>query len=409
MNLNAPDFLKDLEGIQNKLDGSLSIDELTNATNLPELSEFSELAKGLLPENLIKADENGKLGLVSLTELQNALFNGLTDIKGYLENEIVGVFNSLKGEVENVYNQAKTVYDDIKNLSANIQNDSSVIADLAVSSLNSATGLNIEVQDLANLQKTVSNTIESFAQLSPKKVKDLADPNFYGRVVNATLNTTLDLTGKTAELIATQSLINDQLDSSGYVDMFKSAIESGKNLLPKENPDDPSKEKVTVYRTVYWGKGEGALPEAAAQKANSGNKLVDDYSLAVDNSKVIIGSKVKFADDKKEREAVDVATPSKGITTSGENPTVAIYFETKEKAQAYLKSHPERNVLATVTVPSPKEKENKQKLKKKAAETKTTISKEESQKMLEDIRRENAETEDVIKKLEAKLKQAKQS
>jgi hypothetical protein len=173
--------------------------------------------------------------------------------------------------------------------------------------------------------------------------------------------------------------------------MFKSVIESGKNLLPKENPDDPSKEKVTVYRTVYWGKGEGALPEAAAQKANSGNKLKDDYSLAVDNSKVIIGSKVKFADDKKEREAVDVATPSKGITTSGENPTVAIYFETKEKAQAYLKAHPERNVLATITVPSPKENEKKQELKKKAKETKTTITKEEAMQKLKELEKREAE------------------
>lgn len=382
MNLNAPDFVKDLEGIQNKLDGNISVDALTDATNLPELSEFSKLAKGLLPENLIKADENGKLGLVSLTELQHALFNGLTDIKGYLETEIDGVFKSLKGDVQNAYKQAKAVYDDLKNLSSNIQKDSSVIANIAVSSLNNATGLNVQVQDLANLQKTVSNTIESFAQLSPKKIKDLADPNFYGRVVNATLNTTLDLTGKTAELMATQSLINDQLDNSGYIDLFKAAIESGKNILPKQNAGDPTKSNVTVYRNVYWGSGDGALPEAAAKKSNSGNKLVDNYSLAVDNSKIILGSKVKFADDSKEREAVDVATPAKGITISGENPTVAIYFDTKEKAQAYLKSHPEKNVLATITVPSPKEKENKQELKNKAKKIKTTITKEEAQKML---------------------------
>jgi hypothetical protein len=52
VNLNAPDFLKDLEGIQNKLDGGVSIDALTNAANLPQLSECSELAKGLLPEIL---------------------------------------------------------------------------------------------------------------------------------------------------------------------------------------------------------------------------------------------------------------------------------------------------------------------------------------------------------------------
>lgn len=406
MNLNAPDFLNDLKGIQDKLDGGVSLDTIISAADLPQLSEFSELAKGLLPENLIKVDENGKLGLVSLNELQSALFNGLTDIKGYLENEITGVFNSIKGEIENVYNEAKAVYDDLSNLAQNIQNDSSVVADFAVSALNNATGLNINVQDLANLQTTVSNTIESFSQLSPKKVKDLADPKFFGRVVNATLNTSLDLVGQTAELTAIQGLLNDQVDSSGYISLFKGAIESGKNLLPKEKEGDDTKYNVSVYRTVYWGKGEGALPEAAAEKANSGNKLKNDYSLAVDNSKIILGSKVKFADDKKEREAVDVATPSKGITTSGENPTVAIYFETKEKAQAYLKAHPEKNVLATVTVPSPKENKEKQDLKNKAKEKKTTISKEEAKKLLEQAQKENTETDDVIKRIQSKLKQA---
>lgn len=391
MNLNAPDFLNDLKGIESKLDEGVSLDTIANAANLPELSEFSELAKGLLPENLIKFDENGKLGLVSLNQLQSALFNGLTDIKGYLENEITGVFNSIKGEIEGVYNEAKAVYDDLSNLAQNIQNDSSVVADLAVSALNSATGLNVNVQDLANLQTTVTNTIESFAQLSPKKVKDLADPKFFGRVVNATLNTSLDLVAQTAELTAIQGLLNDQLDSSGYANLFKGAIESGKNLLPKEKEEDDTKYNVPVYRTVYWGKGEGALPEAAAEKANSGNKLKNDYSLAVDNSKIILGSKVKFADDKKEREAVDVATPSKGITISGENSTVAIYFETKEKAQAYLKAHPERNILASVTVPSPKENQEKQDLKKKAKEKKTTMTKEEAMERLKELEKREAE------------------
>ena len=94
---------------------------------------------------------------------------------------------------------------------------------------------------------------------------------------------------------------------------------------------DPTTLKIPVKRTVYWGKGEGATPEGAAKKANTGNKLVDDYSLLVDNKEILIGCKVKFEDDKKEREAVDVATPSKGVAISKEYPTVAIYFDRKKR------------------------------------------------------------------------------
>ena len=179
MNFNSPEFLKDLEKIKDKLDDSVSLDQIQGALNLPELSEFSKLAEGLLPENLIKIDENGKLGLASLTELQGALFSGLSDIKDYLDKEISAAFNSLKGEIQNVVDEAKAVYDDLNNLATSISKDSSVVTDMAIDALNNATGLNVNTQDLGNIQKTITNSIESFTQLSPKKVKDLADPEFY--------------------------------------------------------------------------------------------------------------------------------------------------------------------------------------------------------------------------------------
>jgi hypothetical protein len=377
VNFNAPDFLSDLENTKDKLDGGVSLDQIQSALDIPELSEFSKLAQGLLPENLIKSDANGKLGLPTLTELQQSLYSGLTDIKGYLEKEITGVFDSLIGEVRGVYDEAKSVYNDLTNAVSSIQKDSSTVADIGLAALNNATGLNITAQSVGNLQKSISNSIESFTTLSPKKIKDLADPNFYGRMVDATLNNTLDAAGKNAELAGLEGILNDQIDSSAYVSMFKSSIESGKNVLPKQKESDDTQYKVVVKRTVYWGAGEGATPEGAAKKANTGNKLVDDYSLLVDNSKIIVGSKVKFDDDKKEREAVDVATPSKGVSISGEYPTIAIYFDKKEKAQAYTKVHPNSVINAIVTVPSQKDNDKKQKTKEKAKVKKEELKKAE--------------------------------
>jgi hypothetical protein len=297
----------------------------------------------------------------------------------------VGVFNSLKGEIENTYNEAKAVYDQLQNLASDIQKDSSVVYDLGLSALNNATGLNINAQQVGNIEKSISNSIDSFTKLSPKKLKDLSDPEFYGRMVNAALTSTLTVVEKTAELGGIQSIINEQTDSSGYGNLFKSAIESGKNILPKEKEGDDTTYKVVVKRTIYWGKGEGATQEGNAKKANSGNQLVDDYSLLVDNSKILLGSKVKFEDDKKEREAVDVATPSKGVSISEEYPTIAIYFDTKEKALAYSKKFPQQNINAIVTVPSQKENEKKQKLKDKAKEKQKEIQEEEMRKLDEKI------------------------
>jgi DNA-binding transcriptional MerR regulator len=395
VNFDAPDFQNDLKSIAGKLDSGFSLDSISN---LPQLSEFSELAKGLLPQNLIKEDENGKLGLPSLTELQQALSKGLGDVKGYLEKEITGVFQSLKGEVEGVVDEGKKVYEELANLGSSIQNAGAQVSDAALEAFNGATGLNVTAQDLGNLQATATNTIESFSKLSPKKLKSLQDPNFFGRIVDSTLNTTLDLTGMSAEMAAMQSLINEQIDSSAYTSLFQTSIESSKNVQPKEKEDEEIKYKTIVYRTVYWGKGEGALPEAAAKKANSGNKLKDDYSLAVDNSKILVGSKVTLSDDKKEREAVDVATPSKGITISETNPTLAIYFDTKEKAQAYLKSHPERNVVATVVVPSSMDNKKKQEIKKKIAAKKKEME-EKNKKIEEEIKQIDKKIEDLEGKI----------
>lgn len=366
MNFNAPDFLKDLENTKDKLASDVSLEEIQSALNVPKLSDFSNLAKGLLPENLIKFDDLGKIGLPTLSDLEASLYTGLTDITDHVKNQITGTLDAIKGEAQAAFDQAKSVYEDLGNMVSEIQKDSATVSDIGLGALNNVAGLNLTSQSVGNLQKSISNSIESFTALSPKKVKDLADPEFYGRMVDATMQNTLDAAKKNAELAGLQGVLNDQIDSSGYVAMFKGAIESGKNLLPKEKESDDTKYKIVVKRTIYWGKGEGATPEGSSKKANTGNKLVDNYSLLVDNNKVIIGSKVKFEDDKKEREAVDVATPSKGISISTEYPTIAIYFDTKEKAQAYMKSFPNDVINAIITVPSQKDKNIKDKIKEKA-------------------------------------------
>lgn len=326
MNFSASEVQEDLQSLKDKLEDGVTIDDLLGIVNLPILSEFSQSAEGLLPVNLIKIGADGKADLLSLTELQQALSKGLGDIKGYLEGEVLGLFQTLKGEVEAVYDQAKEVYSEITNLGDTLKKDNSLVFDAAISALNGATGLNINAQSLATLKKAGQDTMKNFSNLSPKQIKDLADPDFFGKIVNTTLDASIAATGVAAEILGQQSISNTQLDNSSYMDLFKSA--------------SPEKEKtIPVYRQVYWSKGEGATPEAAAQKSSSGAQLVDNYSLAVNNTDIQIGDKIIFADDNKEREAVDIATKSKGLSITGPYPVVAIFFENRDKALEYQKNY----------------------------------------------------------------------
>ena len=327
MNFSASEIQEDLQSIKDKLDDGITIDDLLGIVDLPILSEFSQAAGGLLPVNLLKVGADGKIDVLSLTELQKALSKGLGDIKGYLEGEVLGLFNTLKGEVEAVYDEAKAVYDELSDLGDSLQKDNSKIVDLALSTLNGATGLNIDAQSLANLKNVGQNTIKNFSNLSPKQIKDLADPDFFGKIVNTTLDATIAATGVAAEIMGEQSISNSQLNNSSYMNFFKDGSE---NEIRK-----------VVQREVYWGKGEGATPESAAKKASSGNaQLVDDYSLAVDNTNILIDSKITFSDDNKEREAVDIVSRTKGISIIGTDPVVAIFFDEREKALEYRKKYP---------------------------------------------------------------------
>lgn len=388
MNFNSEEIKQHQRLFKDRLDQGVNLDSLSKFVEIPQLSEFSELAKGLLPENLLKYGEDGKLSMMSLNELQQALSKGLMDIKGYLEAEIMGLFKEISGEFENLTNEAKSVYNDLSNLASTIKKDSSAMSDLALSTLNGAIGLNLNTQDLGSIYKTATNSIESFTALSPKQIKSLTNPNVLGNTVKTTLDTSIEAAGAASLLLGQESLINDQLHSSSYIDLHKSSLD-------KKNKENDGTVKIPVDRQVYWGKGEGASPEAAAKKANSGSMLKNDYSLAVDNSKIIIGHKVTFSDDKKEREAVDVATSTKGLSIGSTYPVVAIYFDEKEKALEYMNTH-KRYVTAIIKNPSfSGNKEAINKIKKNISDSKSKIEKlqsiEENMKKLKKLQEREAE------------------
>ena len=345
-----------MKEIQGKLGDGFDMNQLKSAGSLPSLSDFAEKAKGLLPENLSKIAPDGKITMPSMTELKQSISDGLGNIRGELDKQISSKMEAIKGEANAVIGQGQEIFGQMKDASANLQKNASLATNKALETLNGATSLGSNSQNIGKIYNSATNTIDGFLTLSPKKLKDLASkPEYYEELKKATLEASVAKSGLTAELNTQQSLINEQLENSSYKDLLSSATFStkNKNIFSKifGNSDKDFTIVTSVERTVYWGSGEGATPEASAKKANSGAKLVTDYSLAVDNSTILIGCKVTFSDDKKEREGVDIATPSKGINKSSTSPIIAIYFETRDEAFAYLEKYPEKIVSATVKFP----------------------------------------------------------
>jgi hypothetical protein len=171
--------------------------------------------------------------------------------------------------------------------------------------------------------------------------------------------------GKTVNTTIYGNTVKKPESKNPFIPCF---LEDAKKTPSSTKPEPSDTKTIAVERRTYWGKGEGATPEGAAKKSNSGSGLVGDYSLAVDNSSILIGSKISFSDDKKEREAVDVATPAKGLKGSGSYPIVGIYFDDREKASEYEKKYPEKYVNAIVKIPL-SNKENVDKIKGSIKET----------------------------------------
>lgn len=355
MNFESPEIQNALKEIEGKLVDGFDMNQLTSAGSLPSLSDFAEKAKGLLPENLSKIAPDGKIVMPTFTDLKQSLSNGLNNIKGELEKEITSKMDAIKGEANAIIQDGQEVFSQMQDASTNLQKNASLATNKALETLNGTINLKIDSESIGKVYNSATNTIDGFLTLSPKKLKELSsNTDYYDQLKKAALEASITKSGLTAQLNTQESLINQQLENSAYRDLFGSAISSSKmgNIFKNLGGNDKDFTLViSVERVVYWGSGEGATPEASAKKANSGAKLINDYSLAVDNSIILIGCKVTFSDDKKEREGVDVATSSKGINRSSTSPIIAIYFDTRDDAFAYVKKHPEKIVSATVKFP----------------------------------------------------------
>lgn len=323
MNFDAPEVKEDSMDLNKNLDEGVNIEDVSKIYELPELSEFSELGKKLLPENLLKANPNGKIELLNLKELKIALSEGVNNLRGYFEKEIYALFNSLKGEI-NGSSRSNDLYN-VFDIEKDLQNNDNTISNLSLSNLDDMLKINGNIQVLGTLKKTSDTVLKQNSNLSPKQIKRLNDPEFFNEITNKTLNETIIETENEAKNTAELSIKNTQIDESSYLNLI---INNSRREF-----------ELVVERQVYWSKGDNSIYDTYTNKSSwNGAKLVNNYSLAVDNLNVLIGDKVLFLDENVEREGTDITDLSKQAFNFF-YPVIGVFFDEREDALKYISKY----------------------------------------------------------------------
>lgn len=371
MNFNCSEIQKDLRDISGKIPKDVDINEILDAIKTPSLSNFSESARMLLPKNLYQIDKNtGELKLQSAGFLEESITSAVDNIQDILSDNIEQTLKGIRGDLD--LEEKSSTYYDLEQFSEILEENSAIPLNNALEVLNNAKTLNEDASNLSSIYNASDETIEDFTKMSPKNIRDLGiNDEYYNKVKDSILESAVIKTKLESELVSQEGLINHQLDNSAYENLFATSFSNNFSTEDFELT-------MTVQREVYWADGEGSSIDSSSKTTFTGFKLLNDYSLAVDNTSILIGCKISFSDETltKEREAVDILNQSKGISLNGNFPVVAIYFDTKKEALIYLEKYPKKIVSAKIKYPVAKRNENSNKKKERLNEIKKKIEEE---------------------------------
>lgn len=344
MNLQAKSLLDNTADLASKagtglIEAAQGIDlgQLVQGVKLPQLDELSTLMKSVLPQNLTQFDAEGVLQLLSPLDFQSKVKEGIESMQGLILEQINGVINEVTSAVETVQqtaDQAVEVANQIGELLSGNQQGMFDSALEAVSKLSDATS---DVPVISNFSQSISQATDTIKNLTPKQVRDLANPDYYNQVVTETL--------EKANTLLEQNIIEtaqEYIQSPPSIASVGTLFASANSLLGNSGPST-SGEPYTIEATVatYYGKGEGADLEAYRKKTPTGKQLQSGKSCAVDNVNILYNSKV--------------SVPGLGTFTAvdrlrGGSANLMLYYETKDQADAATKKI-KGKMAVTVTPP----------------------------------------------------------
>ena len=320
MNLNANDIVSGAEQLLSSLQDGISLSDITSIVQLPQLDQFSQLASSLLPQNLVKVDESGTFSLLDPVSLQDTVKKGIDSVKGIIEEEIRGAIEQVTSVAGQVTDTLNTAADTLASLGQGNITESLDFFDDALGSASGLLGFSADAGTLSQYTKTVSDVTDTVKKLSPKQIRDLADPEFRENIVQTTL-------GKATELLESDvlSTVEQYVQLPVSVGAVTSLFTTANALLNRPGAKNAGETfNVATKVTTYYGKGPGADLDAYNKKSATGKQLISGKSCAVDNVNILYGSKV---------EVPGVGTFDAVDRIKGGGANLSLYYDTIDQAE----------------------------------------------------------------------------
>jgi hypothetical protein len=289
MNFNAEELTSGATELLGSLSEGISIESIFSSLQLPQLDQFSQLASSLLPQNLTSVDSEGFFSLLNPLELQKTVKSGIDGLQDVIKQEI----NDVIGEVTSIVQQGSDTINNVGNtlqsLGKKLTTDQLGFFEEAFTTASSMFDLGIDVGVVSNFANSVSTATNTIRELSPKQIRDLADPEYLQSVVSTTLETANSLLE--TEVLNTAVEYASLPVSVGAVNNLFSSVNSLLGGVGPKASGEPYDLQVRV--STYFGKGDGGDIDAFNKKSATKQQLVSGKSAAVDNVKIRYGSKIE--------------------------------------------------------------------------------------------------------------------
>jgi hypothetical protein len=269
----------------------LGITDIIQSIKLPDLGGLINTFSSLLPQNLIEVSETGVYTLLNATELDQIVESGVENIRGIVEAEVNSKLSLLQAGIDQVTDTAQAAASTLTNLGLAVSN---LNVDYLNKSLNSFLQIDniigADLPNITNIQSSVGSVIDSLDNLSPKQIRDLADPAFYQQVFNETVDTALSFAGSEA----VQNAIT-QIAPSVNIGALTKLAQAGISTFnqPANVDGTPGSFRKLVEIKFNYGEGEGSDADSSKEKSVTGRKLQSGKSCGVDGTNILIGSTVK--------------------------------------------------------------------------------------------------------------------
>lgn len=305
------------EELQDKLAPGVNVSDITSSFNIPRASQFTNSASNLLPANLTTFDSDGMISPLPRTTLEETLssnFNSMSDIIKNSIKQSIDYAISTQGQ-----NKSNQELEDVERLSSELTKSvDSVISEVQkfYISLNRFNNDNLIISKFNSaVESVIGENIESF---SNKQIRDLSnDQAYFTQVLEQIFYESVSRLKDTV-------LKELQLASSPPQSISSSINSSTINF--KTSPYN-----IQSFLRVYYTEGTGADPDTFSGLTVMNTRLISGRTCAVDNSTILLNSKVIMPDGR-EFIAVD------SFMGSSVRPAIYLYFTTREEAENYLAS-----------------------------------------------------------------------